>query len=92
MVKFDNHLGTVVWPLLKQFRMQNNPKAAGEMHFMCNYCKNLITINQMPHCVLNVLQVVEIPSMLSELDCLASNSYQRAKAYQSVIQVGMNMA
>ena len=42
MVKFDNHLGTAVWPLLKQFMLQKNPKAAGEIHFMCNYCKNLI--------------------------------------------------
>ena len=42
VVKFDNHLGTAVWPLLKQFMLQKNPKAAGETHFMCRYCKNLI--------------------------------------------------
>ena len=42
VVKFDNHLGTAVWPLLKQFMLQKNPKAASETHFMCSYCKNLI--------------------------------------------------
>ena len=62
-LKFDNHLGTAVWPLLKQFMLQKNPKAAGEMHFMCSYCKNLIKKDQMPSCcVLNGLQVVEIPA------------------------------
>ena len=53
VVKFDNHLGTAVWPLLKQFMLQKNPKATGEMHFMCRYCTNLIKKDQMPsRCVL----------------------------------------
>ena len=39
MIKFDNHLGTAVWSLLKQFMLQKNRIAAGVMHFMCNYCK-----------------------------------------------------
>ena len=60
VVKFDNHLGTAVWPLLKQFMLQKNPKAAGKTHFMCSYCKNLIKKDQMPsRCVLNGLQVVQ---------------------------------
>ena len=37
VVKFDSHLGKAVWPLLKQFMLQKNPKAAGEMHFICSY-------------------------------------------------------
>ena len=41
VVKFDNHLGTVVWPFLKQFMLQKNSIAAGETHFMCNYCKKI---------------------------------------------------
>ena len=82
VVKFDNHLGTAVWPLLKQFMLH---KAAGEMHFMCSYCKNLIKKDQMPsRCVLNGLQVVEIPAELSGLDCLSKQFIQRAKAYQTV--------
>ena len=89
VVKFDNHLGTAVWPLLKQFMLQKNPKAAGETHFMCSYCKNLIKKDQMPsRCVLNGLQVVEIPAELSGLDCLSKQFIQRAKAYQTVVQLG----
>ena len=89
VVKFDNHLGTAVWPLLKQFMLQKNPKAAGETHFMCSYCKNLIKKDQMPsRCVLNGLQVVEIPAELSRLDCLSKQFIQRAKAYQTVVQLG----
>ena len=42
VVKFDNNLGTAVWPLLKQFMLQKNHKAAGETQFICSYCKNLI--------------------------------------------------
>ena len=30
VVKFDNHLGTAVWPLLKQYMLQKNPKAVDE--------------------------------------------------------------
>ena len=30
-----------MWPLLKPFMLQKNPKATGETHFMCNYDKNL---------------------------------------------------
>ena len=89
MVKLDNHLGTAVWPLLKQFMLQKNPKAAGETHFMCSYCKNLIKRDQMPsRCVLNGLQVVEIPAELSGLDCLSKQFIQRAKAYQTVVHLG----
>ena len=89
VVKFDNHLGTAVWPLLKQFILQKNPKATGEMHFMCRYCKNLIIKDQMPsHRVLNGLQVVEILAELSGLDCLSKQFIQRAKAYQTVVQLG----
>ena len=89
MVKFDKHLGTAVWPLLKQFMLQKNPKAAGETHFMCSYCKNLIKKDQMPsRCVLNGLQVVEIPAELSGLDCFSKQFIQRAKAYQTMVQLG----
>ena len=82
-------LGTAVWPLLKQFMLQKNPKAAGETHFMCSYCKNLIKKDQMPsRCILNGLQVVEIPAELSGLDCISKQFIQRAKAYQIVVQLG----
>ena len=75
-----------MWPLLKQFML---PKATGEMHFMCRYCKNLIKKDQMPsRCVLNGLQVIEIPAELSGLDCLSKQFIQRAKAYQTVVQLG----
>ena len=39
-------------------------------------------------CVLNGLQVVEIPAELSGLDCLSKQFIQRAKAYQTEISVG----
>ena len=60
--------------------LQKNPKTAGEMHFMCSYCKNLIKKDQMPsRCVLNGLQVVEI---LAELSGLASNSFSGSDMHE----------
>ena len=43
-------------------------------------------------CVLNGLLVVEIPVESSGLDCLSKQFIQQAKAYQTVVQLGMYAA
>ena len=73
VVRFDDHLGTAVWPLLKDYLLKQDTSAADDMHFMCNYCKPLIRRNKMPAwCV----------------DCLSKQFIQLAKAYQTVVQLG----
>ena len=39
VVRFYDHLGTAVWPLLKDYLLKQDTSAADDMHFMCNYCK-----------------------------------------------------
>ena len=86
VVKFDSHLGTAAWPLLKQFMLQKNPKAAGEMHFMCSYCKNLLS-NAITLCTEWVASGRNT-SGVEWVDCLSKQFIQRAKAYQTVVQLG----
>ena len=85
----DDHLGTAVWPLLKDYLLKQDASAADDMHFMCNYCKPLIRRGKMPaRCVLKGLHVVEVPPEFSRLDCLSKQFIQLAKAYQTVVQLG----
>ena len=35
-----------MWPVLKQYMLKDNPEAADETHFMCNYCKSKIRSNK----------------------------------------------
>ena len=35
VVRFDDHLGTTVWPLLKDCLLKRDASAADDMHFMC---------------------------------------------------------
>ena len=78
-----------MWPLLKDYLLNQDASAADDMHFMCNYCKPLIRRDKMPaRCVLNGLHVVEVPPEFSRLDCLSKQFIQLAKAYQMVVQLG----
>jgi len=38
VVMFEYNLGTAVLPLLKEYIVKQNPSAADEMHYICNYC------------------------------------------------------
>ena len=78
-----------MWPALKQYMLKDNPEAADDTHFMCNYCKSKIRSNKMPpRCVLNGLEVIPIPVELTRLDCLSKQFIQRAKSYQTVVRLG----
>jgi len=46
VVRFDHHLGTAVWPLLKEYMVKQNSSAADEIHYMCNYCKQFMRKKQ----------------------------------------------
>lgn len=89
VIRFDDNLGTAVWPLLKYCLLEQDASAADDMHFMCNYCKPLIKRDEMPaRCVLNGLHVVEVPPEFSRLGSLSKQFIQLAKAYQMVVQLG----
>ena len=65
-VKLSDNLGTEVWPALKAYISEQNPRAAHRVLYMCNYCKPLIKKDRMPaRCVLNGLQTVPIPLKLA---------------------------
>ena len=88
-VKFTDKLGTKVWPRLKAYLLEQDPAAASEVFYMCNYCKPSLKKNTMPpRCVLNGLHVIPIPPELDRLDLLSSQLIQRAKCYQTVVRLG----
>ena len=77
MAKFAQNLGTKVWPTLKELILSDDSKAAHKSFFMCHYCKGAIRKDNMPpHCVLNGLKIVEVPSELAKLDCLSRQFIQ----------------
>ena len=57
--------------------------------YICNYCKPLIKKYILPpHCVINDLQNISIPTEISKLDPLSMQLIQRAKCYQTVVRLG----
>ena len=83
-VKLTNVLGSVVWPLLKNYITENGGQSS-DVPYMCNYCKNKIENESLPpRCVLNGLHVCEVPVELSNLDSLSVQLIQLAKAYQTM--------
>ena len=65
VVKFSHKLGGSVWPSLKDHMLKNNPKAAEQSFFMCNYCKSKIKRNNLPsRCILNDMHLVPVPKEL----------------------------
>ena len=40
MVKFEDSLGTAVWPALKNFLLCEDSAAASKSFLMCQYCKH----------------------------------------------------
>ena len=82
-------LGGKVWPVLKQHILSEDGAAAKKSFIMCQYCKGAIRKYKMPpRCVLNGLEVVEVPQELGNLDCLSRQFIQCAKAYQTVVRLG----
>ena len=77
-----NFLGTTVWPALKNFLLCED---TSKSFLMCHCCKRAIRKDMPPRCVLNGLKVIEVPNELAKLDCLSRQFIQRAKAYQTVV-------
>ena len=60
MVKFEDSLGTEVWPALKTFLLCEDSAAVSKSFLMYYYCKRAIRKDSMPpHCVLNGLKIVK---------------------------------
>ena len=88
-VTLGDNLGDVVWPELKSFILAHSPATEDDVLFMCNYCKPMIKLDELPgRCVLNGLQTVPIPPELNKLDSLSSQLIQRAKCFQTVVRLG----
>ena len=57
--------------------------------FVCTYCRPILNSNNIPNrCVLNGLELDEVPVELSGLDALSKQLIQRAKAFQTVVRLG----
>jgi len=88
IVKFSDNLGSV-WPTLQDYLLKSDPEAAEKTHYMCRLCKDSLRKGKMSaRCVLNGLEVVQIPPELEKLDCLSRQFIQRAKAYQTIVRLG----
>ena len=86
-VNLSDNLGTVVWPTLKAYIVENNPNASSEVLYMCIYCKPLFKQDKLPsRCVLNGLTVVPVPPELLKLDVLSMQLIQRTKCYQTIVR------
>ena len=63
VVKFEDGLGTTVWPALKKNNLCENSTTANKSFLMSQYCKRAIMkYNMPPRCVLNGLKVAEVPN------------------------------
>ncbi len=88
-VKLSDDFSGDVCPTLKRFVLEQNPNAADQVLYMCNYCKPLIKKNKLPpRCVLNGLESVPTPAELPSLESLSRQLIQRAKCYQSIVSLG----
>ena len=85
VVKFEDSLGTAVWPALLKFLLCEDSAAASKSLLMCHYCKQVIRKDKCHRVVLKVLKVVEVPNELPKLDCLSRQFIQRAKANQKLL-------
>ena len=55
--------------------------------FVCTYCRPILNSNNTPNrCVLNGLELDEVPVELSGLDALSKQLIQRANAFQTVVR------
>ena len=78
-----------VWDELKAYILKYQPTVAGQVLYMCHYCKTRVRSGDMPaRCVLNGLQTVTIPKELAKLDLLSRQLIQRAKCYQTIVRLG----
>ena len=78
-----------MWTVLKKYLLQVSVDATNVSHYMCNYCKSAIRRNLLPPCcVLNGLQVAPMPPELQKLYPLSRQFVQRAKSYQTIVQLG----
>ena len=84
-----DELKAQVWDELKAHVLKYQPTVAGQVLYMCHYCKTRVRSGDMPaRCVLNGLQTVPIPKELAKLDLLSRQLIQRAKCYQTIMRLG----
>ena len=77
------------WMQLKQYLIERDEIFDSKAYYVCTHCRPLLNENKLPaRCVLNGLHVEEIPNELLELNALGRQLVQRAKAFQTIIQLG----
>ena len=77
---------TAVWLTLKAHIQQNS---GTEQLYICKYCQPFLNKITMPAgCVLNELFTEPVPDELKALDALSKQFIQRAKAFQTIVQLG----
>ena len=78
-----------IWRTLKSYMSEQESSAAGQTHYVCQYCRPILNKNNMPcRCVLNGLETEHMPSELQQLDPLGKQLIQRGKAFQAVYRLG----
>ena len=83
----DNKFSSDIWRTLKSYMSAQESSAAGQTHYVCQYCRPILNKNNMPcRCVLHGLETEHVPSEL--LDPLSKQLIQRSKAFQAVYRLG----
>ncbi|CAI8022425.1 hypothetical protein GBAR_LOCUS13170, partial [Geodia barretti] len=89
VVSLSDDFNSEIWHQLKAHILKYPPTVAGQVLYICYYCKRRVRAGIMPaRCVLNGLQTVPIPPELAALDLLSRQLIQRAKCYQTVVRLG----
>ena len=81
---------STMWYALWAYMFMCDLDAPQKTHYACNYCWPILKSDALPsRCVLNGLEVGEVPKELHDLDALSKPLIQRAKAFQAVYRLGI---
>ena len=79
----DQKFSSDLWRTLKSYISEQESSAAGQTHYVCQYCRPILNKNNMLcRCVLNGLETEHVPSELQQLDPLGKQLIQRSKHFK----------
>ena len=85
----DKKISSGLWRTLNSYISAQESSAAGQTHYVCQYCRSILNKNSIPcRCVLNGLETEHVPRELQQLDPLGKQLIQRGKAFQAVYRLG----
>ena len=76
------------WVQLKNYLLEKDPDIIRKTLYVCTHCRPILNKNMPARCVLNGLHTEPIPQELSNLNAIESQLIQRAKCFQTVVQLG----